>query len=530
MAEAETQINKKQQDFRSSINLHGFKIFKNTDIEILKSAKVRKFLDFNDSEIFIDYNEDYLDEIHDFNEDDSILDYWDIDELGFISPKAPLKFSAENLFGLHSVAKTGNYIDLLNKPVYHKIATTGEYEDLNNPMFIADDINTITDEQHPIWLNLSGYTEFFGTDSLNFNCVPNGDLQTSTSNNEYSGRKATLWINNGGKFVFFGNDNNEGNHILLDHVDYTNINGLRLCRTITDNEVFLTDGTVLENIYVGNDGEKYSGTKIGDLIWLRENLRETKTNTGQDFVFGQNVENDGENQIVIYVPSFFYNENGVYNPIQRDFYVKAYGYFYSYHVINSDKLINIVDNGVYWHIPMLNEFQALKDTAENHQDGIMSIKSRRKQNSPYLSRFEVVKPSNQKQIHFSKIAGWDFNFYKHINSNKINSVISWDGTQFIIDLSAKNLYNLKISDTISAINFGIKTGFDSLINSNESIVIVDNSVNIVAITSIIFDTMSNLYTYEWYGKTIPTNIAAGLTVKFIFRNIGNNKISVETNI
>jgi hypothetical protein len=58
---------------------------------------------------------------------------------------------------------------------------------------------------------------------------------------------------------------------------------IRLCRelTIVEQESYIPDGTYMPD-YVGNDGKKYKAVKIGSLVWLAENLQETKYNNGTD--------------------------------------------------------------------------------------------------------------------------------------------------------------------------------------------------------------------------------------------------------
>jgi photosystem II stability/assembly factor-like uncharacterized protein len=51
---------------------------------------------------------------------------------------------------------------------------------------------------------------------------------------------------------------------------------IRLVRDADSIEQSLSDGEVIPNDYTGIDGTKYNGVKIGDKIWLKENLLETK--------------------------------------------------------------------------------------------------------------------------------------------------------------------------------------------------------------------------------------------------------------
>ena len=53
---------------------------------------------------------------------------------------------------------------------------------------------------------------------------------------------------------------------------------IRLVRPTTDLEDQLEDGTWVTDVYEGNNGVSYNGVKIGDQLWLSENLRETLNN------------------------------------------------------------------------------------------------------------------------------------------------------------------------------------------------------------------------------------------------------------
>ena len=55
---------------------------------------------------------------------------------------------------------------------------------------------------------------------------------------------------------------------------------IRLVRPTTDLEDSLDDGTWISDVYEGNNGIRYWGVKIGNQLWLAENLRETINNTG----------------------------------------------------------------------------------------------------------------------------------------------------------------------------------------------------------------------------------------------------------
>lgn len=59
---------------------------------------------------------------------------------------------------------------------------------------------------------------------------------------------------------------------------------IRLCRVATTGEQSFADGTVIVDAYTGNDGKVYQGVKIGEQIWMSENLAESKYSDGSEIV------------------------------------------------------------------------------------------------------------------------------------------------------------------------------------------------------------------------------------------------------
>lgn len=60
----------------------------------------------------------------------------------------------------------------------------------------------------------------------------------------------------------------------------TDLIGVRLCRLLNNDEYFLPDGSFVDD-YQGNDRKNYKCVKIGNRIWMAENLNETRTYDGQ---------------------------------------------------------------------------------------------------------------------------------------------------------------------------------------------------------------------------------------------------------
>lgn len=57
---------------------------------------------------------------------------------------------------------------------------------------------------------------------------------------------------------------------------------VRLCRNLKTGESSLPNGTVLSEVYVGNDLKEYRLVKMGNRVWLAEDLKETKYVDGTD--------------------------------------------------------------------------------------------------------------------------------------------------------------------------------------------------------------------------------------------------------
>ncbi len=64
---------------------------------------------------------------------------------------------------------------------------------------------------------------------------------------------------------------------------------IRLCRPKTISE---NDGDIILDAYVGNNGKVYNGVVIGNLVWINEDLQETKNNLGENIEYLDETKND----------------------------------------------------------------------------------------------------------------------------------------------------------------------------------------------------------------------------------------------
>lgn len=150
---------------------------------------------------------------------------------------------------------------------------------------------------HPRW---NENNEHAGVDKFGFNSLPGGMMKNGFNFLEM-GEFAHYWSSsktterphrNYGVYHKYDNSRFYFN-ILYNLNDALNI---RLVKTLLlENEKKLKEYTILKNIYTGNDEKKYDGVKIGDQIWLAENLAETKYRNGDEIEYFFN-----ENQPFLY--------------------------------------------------------------------------------------------------------------------------------------------------------------------------------------------------------------------------------------
>lgn len=113
---------------------------------------------------------------------------------------------------------------------------------------------------------------------------------------------------------------------------------------------------------------------------------------------------------------------------------------------------------------------------------------------------------------------------------EIVSSQAWDGSIFNVDLSEEKQYTLLVDDLVTAISFGLNFPVDSSNTSREVVIIIDNSQNTEAITSIVFDNNSGSYTWNWSVGDPITGIAAGAVVELWVRNRSNVEVKALTDV
>jgi hypothetical protein len=120
---------------------------------------------------------------------------------------------------------------------------------------------------HPRW-NASSHA---GVDSVNFSALPGGIRQTSSSQFSSLGSRFAMLVQ--GDRVLRLQGIEIYSLVLIATINSFAGASIRLCRDCTPDELLLENGADA-GFYIGNNNKTYTTTKIGSLIWTRENLLE----------------------------------------------------------------------------------------------------------------------------------------------------------------------------------------------------------------------------------------------------------------
>ena len=93
------------------------------------------------------------------------------------------------------------------------------------------------------------------------------------------------------------------------------------------------------------DGNIYKTVKIGDQIWMAENLKTTKLNDGQSILY----EPDNSDWTNLRIPGYCWPNN-------EDLNKDEYGALYNWYAVDTEKLAPIG-----WHVPTYDEWEILAD-------------------------------------------------------------------------------------------------------------------------------------------------------------------------
>jgi len=254
-------------------------------------------------------------------------------------------------------------------------------------LHIDTEIIVCNTSEHPRW---EESTNVHGNDNFNFGALPGGIVLTNLSYWDL-GYWGYYWTSSEADvdnaiYRLFDYDQGE---IFIPAANADKNQGLsiRLVRNATVEEQALDDGTIINNDYTGNDNQSYDTVKIGNQIWLIDNLKETKYNDNTDIpsnLTSQQWENDTDGAMTVYDYTLI---NGL-NTEQE--VIDAYGRHYNWYAIDNEKGLTNAGNG--WRVPSNNDWVNLTDYLISNYEQITSsnignyLKSCRQVNSPIESR------------------------------------------------------------------------------------------------------------------------------------------------
>lgn len=191
---------------------------------------------------------------------------------------------------------------------------------------------------HPRW---NYYPDILNMkDPLNFNGVPSGYYYSELYIG--IGNQLDIWLNYTNSF----GDNTKFTIMYDNSINISTANpsmglAIRLIRNIISSEENLVDGTILYNCYIDYDGNKYSGTKIGTQIWIRENIKTKHYSNGN--IISNNINNINGGYTI------YENTEELVN---SDMMTNAYGLLYNKYILNNEN--NIINNNDF-RIPTLDD-------------------------------------------------------------------------------------------------------------------------------------------------------------------------------
>lgn len=225
----------------------------------------------------------------------------------------------------------------------------------------------VSTNEHPRWNDTNNVIP--GTNNFGLNFLPNGGLVTTSVfgvgdeiwSYAYLGSECIIWVD--GQYSGGGWDTKNAQtlwNISPWFIEYLGAGGgygvprarpnnalaIKPCKNYTGYDV--PDGTKFYNAYKDGDGNYYNAIKIGDMLWVDENLKTTKLQDGTPILLGESqtdFKNNDDTPLYTY-----YNYNNVV-----DLYGEYYGGLYNWYCIKND----IVD-GDGWRVPNMRDLNKIR--------------------------------------------------------------------------------------------------------------------------------------------------------------------------
>jgi uncharacterized protein (TIGR02145 family) len=252
----------------------------------------------------------------------------------------------------------GTWLSLTGKPSLATVATSGSYADLSDKPTITNGTVTSITGTAPISVATGTTTPVISM--VQANGTTNGYLSSTdwTTFNNKSSFDGT-WTSLSGKpnFSKWDKDSTDnviitGNQTIAGNKTFTGTTTVAAPVNATDAATKAYVDSIKQEIKLeiygemgvtDVEGNTYKAVKIGNQVWMKENLKTTKSNDGTDI---PNVTNSST-WIGLTTPGYVWYNNDISNK-------NIYGAIYNWHSVNTGKLCP-----VGWHVPTNTEWTTL---------------------------------------------------------------------------------------------------------------------------------------------------------------------------
>lgn len=214
-------------------------------------------------------------------------------------------------------------------------------------------VNTL---EHPRW---DYHSMYFGSDIVRLRILPSGMYRGALfgATYDYIGRNCWLWFRTEtnpvyGNFVKFGFDSGE---MIYGAGEKCLGLSIRCLRDASKAEQKLSDAKLIPQAYTDGDGQDYDGVKIGNQIWITENLKSTRYQNGDPITTGLTDQQFTDSIEGAYT-AFPYYSNKIIPAgsfVTQQAQIDAYGLLYNWYAANNGLV------GGSWRIPDKGDMQNL---------------------------------------------------------------------------------------------------------------------------------------------------------------------------